>query len=190
MGKFVGIESSYISKDGCRMVWEGIDEDDSDVVVLNKEELDSLTEILSKNSAGKVELEDEFSTILINTDIVQFRLKDGKYLEVKTDLITKAVLEYKKVPHIPKPIKIYSKEFFPSIQIESQDSDQLKAVLKTKNGISEYDLFRIMATRRSTRNFDSSRIVEQWKVDKILAAADTAPTAGNFQGFEVEQGIE
>ncbi len=42
-----------------------------------------------------------------------------------------------------------------------------------------------MATRRSTRNFDTSHIVEQWKVDKILAAADTAPTAGNFQGFEV-----
>ena len=24
-----------------------------------------------------------------------------------------------------------------------------------------------------------------WQIDKILAAADTAPTAGNFQGFEV-----
>ena len=92
MGKFVGIEPSYISKDGCRLVWEGIDEDDSDVVVLNKEELDSLTEILSKNSAGKVELEDEFSTILVNTDIIQFRLKDSKYLETKTGVLTKAVL--------------------------------------------------------------------------------------------------
>jgi nitroreductase len=42
-----------------------------------------------------------------------------------------------------------------------------------------------MSTRRSTRNFDPSKIVEQWQIDKILAAADTAPTAGNFQGFEV-----
>ena len=42
-----------------------------------------------------------------------------------------------------------------------------------------------MSTRRSTRNFDPSRLVEQWQIDKILAAADTAPTAGNFQGFEV-----
>ena len=186
MGKFVKVEPSYISKDGCRLVWEGIDEDDSDVVVLNKDELDSLTEILSKNSAGKVELEDEFSTILVNTDIVQFRLKDGKYLETKTSVMTKAILEYKKVPHVPKPIKIYSKEFFPSIQIEKEDSsEQLKAVLKAKKGISQSDMFRIMSTRRSTRNFDSSRLVEQWKIDKILAAADTAPTAGNFQGFEV-----
>lgn len=187
MGKFTKVEPSYISRDGCRLVWEGIDEDDSDVVVLNKKELDTLTEILSKNSAGQVELEDEFSAILINTDIVQFRLKDGKYLEVKTGVLTKAVLEYRKIPHSPKPIKIYPKEFLPSIQIEKDDSkDQLTTVLKkTQKGIPQSDLFRVMSTRRSTRNFDSSRMVEQWQIDKILAAADTAPTAGNFQGFEV-----
>ena len=188
MGKFVKVEPSYISKDGCRLVWEGIDEDDSDVVVLNKDELDSLTEILAKNSTGKVELEDEFSTILINTDLVQFRLKDAKYLEAKTSAMTNAILDYRKIPHAPKPIKIYPKEFLPSIQIEKEDhDDQLKTVLKSKpkKGIPQYDLFRIMSTRRSTRNFDSSKVVEQWQVDKILAAADTAPTAGNFQGFEV-----
>jgi nitroreductase len=41
-----------------------------------------------------------------------------------------------------------------------------------------------MKRRRSTRKFDE-KPVEDWKVDKILAAADTAPTAGNFQGFEI-----
>lgn len=46
------------------------------------------------------------------------------------------------------------------------------------------DLFEVMKRRRSTRKFDN-KPVEDWKVDKILAAADTAPTAGNFQGFEV-----
>ncbi len=133
MGKFSKVEPSYISRDGCRLVWEGIDEDDSDVVVLNKEELDSLTEILAKNSTGKVELEDEFSTILINTDLVQFRLKDSKYLEAKNTALTKAILEYKKVPHTPKIIKVYPKEFLPSIQIEKEDADdQLNAVLKSK----------------------------------------------------------
>ena len=189
MGKFAKVEPSYISKDGCRLVWEGVDEDDSDVVVLNKEDLDSLIEILSKNSTGKVELEDEFSSILINTDTIQFRLKDSKMLEAKTSTMTKAILDYKKIPHTPKPIKIYPKEFLPSIQIEKEDSEnkQLNAVLKSKakKGISETDLFRVMSTRRSTRNFDPSKLIEQWKVDKILAAADTAPTAGNFQGFEV-----
>jgi nitroreductase len=139
--------------------------------------------------AGKVELEDEFSTILVNTDTTQFQLKERKTLEVKTSVLTKHILEFKKVPHEPKPIKVYPKEFLPSIQIEKNDDSNnlLKSVLtaKTKRFVSESELFRVMATRRSTRNFDTSQIVEQWKVDKILAAADTAPTAGNFQGFEV-----
>ena len=46
------------------------------------------------------------------------------------------------------------------------------------------DLFRVMARRRSTRRF-ADAAVDGWMVDKILAAADTAPTAGNFQGFRV-----
>ena len=46
------------------------------------------------------------------------------------------------------------------------------------------DIFKVMATRRSTRKF-SKNPVEKWKIDKILAAADAAPTAGNFQGFEI-----
>ena len=45
-------------------------------------------------------------------------------------------------------------------------------------------IFNVMATRRSTRKF-SKNPVELWKIDKILAAADTAPTAGNYQGFEI-----
>jgi len=46
------------------------------------------------------------------------------------------------------------------------------------------DLFTVMAKRRSTRKF-TDKIVETTKIDKIIAAADTAPTAGNFQGFEI-----
>ena len=46
------------------------------------------------------------------------------------------------------------------------------------------DLFEVMKRRRSTRKFDT-KPVESWKIEKILAAADTAPTAGNFQGFEI-----
>ena len=41
-----------------------------------------------------------------------------------------------------------------------------------------------MKKRRSTRKF-SDKPVETTKIDKIIAAADTAPTAGNFQGFEI-----
>lgn len=46
------------------------------------------------------------------------------------------------------------------------------------------DIFAVMAARRSTRKF-SERPVEPEKTDKIIAAADTAPTAGNYQGFEI-----
>ena len=188
MGKFVRVEPSYIAKDGCRLVWEGVDEDDSDVVVLGKEEFDSLTEILASDSTGKVELEDEFSTIMVNTDVIQFRLKDSKNLEADNTELTKAILDYRQVPHVQQQIMIYPKEFLPSVQIRKDEgNEQLRAVLESKgtDKFSPYDLFRIMSTRRSTRNFDPSRLVEQWQIDKILAAADTAPTAGNFQGFEV-----
>lgn len=191
MAEFSKIEPSYISKDGCRIIWKETEEDDQHVVVLNKDDLDELFEILSKDSTGKVELEDEFSTIFINTDVTEFQLKDFKTLEVKTEVLRKNVLQYRNVPHEPKPIKIYAKEFFPSIEIEKiEDQNEnklLNAVLASKNkgAVSENDIFRIMATRRSTRNFDTTKPIEQWQIDKILAAADTAPTAGNFQGFEI-----
>jgi nitroreductase len=189
--EFSKIESSYMSKDGCRLIWKGIDEDDQDVVVLGKDEFDNLFEILSKESTGKVELEDEFSNILVNTDTTQFHLRDHKTLEAKTSVLRKNILEFKKIPHEEKPIKIYPKEFFPSIEIQKDDVDARNKLLNTilsgkkKQDVDLADLFRVMSTRRSTRNFDTTKIVEDWKIEKILAAADTAPSAGNFQGFEV-----
>ena len=190
MAEFSKIEPSYISKDGCRIIWQGIDEDDQHAIILNKEELDYLTELLSKESTGTVELEDEVSEIMVNTDTTQFQLKENKTLEVKTTVLRKKLLEYRNVPPAPQPVQLYPKEFFPSIEIEDDTDEKrnlLHAVLTSKNQgkISEDQLFRVMATRRSTRNFDTTHLVEQWKIDKILAAADTAPTAGNFQGFEV-----
>ena len=50
--------------------------------------------------------------------------------------------------------------------------------------VVDTDLFAVMAKRRSTRKF-SDKPVETTKTDKIIAAADTAPTAGNYQGFEI-----
>ena len=46
------------------------------------------------------------------------------------------------------------------------------------------EIFNVMSRRRSTRKF-SKNPIEMWKIDKILAAADTAPTAGNYQGLEI-----
>lgn len=185
MAEFSTIEPSYISKDGCRVIWKGSDEDDQHAVILNKSELDELTEILSKDSTGIIKLQDEYSRIMVNTDTTQFQLKENKSFEVKTSVFQKSLLEYRKIPSVPKPIKVYPKEFFPSIEIQDEEK-QLAELLSKKHGkISEDQLFRVMATRRSTRNFDTTRSIESWKVDKILGAADTAPSAGNFQGFEV-----
>lgn len=61
----------------------------------------------------------------------------------------------------------------------------LDAILKSApDRVTDTDIFAVMAARRSTRRFQD-RPVEASKVDKIIAAADTAPTAGNFQGFEI-----
>lgn len=50
--------------------------------------------------------------------------------------------------------------------------------------IMQTDIFHIMLNRRSQRKFEN-KAVEDTKIEMILAAADTAPTAGGFQGFEI-----
>jgi len=199
--EFSRVEPSYTSKEGCRLIWLGVDEDDQDAVILNKSEFEQLIEILKQNSTGKISLEDQVSNILINSDVTQFNLTDHRYLEAKTTTLQKQVLEYAKIPHEPQYIHISSKEFYPSVWIRKDEEPEeteketskkhslLDAILssepeKIRQDLSETDLFRIFSTRRSTRRFDKTKI-EEWKVDKILAAADTAPTAGNFQGFKV-----
>ena len=46
------------------------------------------------------------------------------------------------------------------------------------------NIFSVMLNRRSQRKFED-REIEDWKIEIIYAAADTAPTAGGFQGFEI-----
>ena len=202
--QFQTVEPSYTSKDGCRLVWKGVDEDDTDVVILNKNELENLVEIFKKNSTGEVELEDQSSFIRVNSDVTQFTLTNHSLLEAKTPEIQKQVLEYAKVPHEPQYVYIGTKEFYPSVWIRDDDDEKLQentskkttkktsliqAILssepeKIRQDLSPTDLFRVFATRRSTRKFDKTK-VEDWKIDKILSSADVAPTAGNFQGFQV-----
>ena len=92
--------------------------------------------------------------------------------------------------------KIYPLGYEPPEIPESADPDVRNQLLDfiLKSGPTEVvdtDLFAVMAKRRSTRKF-SDKPVETTKVDKIIAAADTAPTAGNYQGFEIfyVKGIE
>lgn len=84
--------------------------------------------------------------------------------------------------------KIYPSGYEPSIKSQNDNSVRnqlLFEILKTSpTEFINTDLFTVMSKRRSTRKF-SDKIVETVKIDKIIAAADTAPTAGNFQGFEI-----
>ncbi len=199
--EFHTVEPSYTSKDGCRIVWKGIDEDDTDVVILNKKELEKLVELFQKNTTGEVELEDQTSIIRINSDVTQFNLTNHELLEAKTSEIQEQILEYAKVPHEPQYVYVGTKEFYPSVwirddkppekELDKKNPSQslIQAILssepeKIRQDLSPSDLFRVFATRRSTRKFTKDK-VEDWKVDKILSAADVAPTAGNFQGFQV-----
>lgn len=198
--EFHAVEPSYTSKEGCRLVWKGADEDDTDVVILNKNELKNLVEILKKNSTGEVELEDQLSVIRVNSDVTQFNLSNHRLLEAKTTDLQDQVLEYAKVPHEPQYVYLGTKEFYPSVWIRDDEKKSertsknpkqslIEAILssepeKIRQDLSPTDLFRVFATRRSTRKFEKTK-VEDWKVDKILSAADVAPTAGNFQGFQV-----
>ena len=85
------------------------------------------------------------------------------------------------------PEKIYPSGYEPK---EANTEGNVRNLLLSeilKSSPTEFintDLFTVMSKRRSTRRF-TDRIVETVKIDKIIAAADTAPTAGNFQGFEI-----
>ena len=196
MAAFERIEPAYLSEGGCRLVWGGSDEDDKDVVLLNAGELRALAEMLGRGTAGRVRLEDQMSEIIVNSDVVQFYLGGRGALEADYAPFRDMVLEYARVPRAPQPVRPVSKEFYPSAPgggrrggagpgPGGKKSSLLHAILSGGGRQAPAsDMFRVFATRRSTRKFDR-RKVEDWKVDKVLAAADTAPTAGNFQGFEV-----
>jgi len=84
---------------------------------------------------------------------------------------------------------LYPLGYEPEIKPDSSDPKVRNQLIDfiLKSGPSELidtDLFAVMAKRRSTRKF-SNKPVETTKVDRFIAAADTAPTAGNYQGFEI-----
>jgi len=91
--------------------------------------------------------------------------------------------------------KIYPQGYEPQETPDASDDDVRNQLLdfilhtgstgSTKpSEVIDTDLFAVMSKRRSTRKF-SDKPVETIKIDKIIAAADTAPTAGNYQGFEI-----
>ena len=68
---------------------------------------------------------------------------------------------------------------YPKEEEKEQDVD-----LQEVDETLQTNIFNTMLSRRSQRKFED-RHVEDSKVEMIFAAADTAPTAGGFQGFEI-----
>jgi hypothetical protein len=128
---FARVEPSYILKDGCRLVWRGVDEDDEDAIILRKEELGQLIDILKTNSTGGVELEDQISNIFVNSDVTQFNIRDQGTLEVSTSILQNKMLEYAKVSHKPQRVRFSSMEFHHVYESEeeSMKADSIRLVL-------------------------------------------------------------
>jgi len=84
----------------------------------------------------------------------------------------------------------YPKDVFSRMFGETGKTDHSLLYPKEEVDIQETEdalltnIFSVMLARRSQRKFEK-REVEDSKVEMILAAADTAPTAGGFQGFEI-----
>ena len=248
---FDRVEPAYTSRSGCRLVWRSPEGGSGGLhgeraVVLGGGELDALVDLLRRDAAGDVDLEDHASKVIVNSDVTQFTLRDGLF-EAGTPELRLRVLEYAKVDHEPMRLDVRSKEFYPSpswdagaaspasaaapgdpappaprrggpeegapgegpLRGRGADLALHQAILSASPGMvgaaspasaaaqaaaggasgrppadPARDLFHVMARRRSTRRFADAK-VDEWMVDKILAAADTAPTAGNFQGFRV-----
>jgi FMN reductase [NAD(P)H] len=83
------------------------------------------------------------------------------------------------------PIDILNRLFK---ETKAQDRLYPKSEAATKDFESEEilntNIYNVMLNRRSQRKFEI-KDVEDWKLDIIFAAADTAPTAGGFQGFDI-----
>ena len=87
------------------------------------------------------------------------------------------------------PEKTPPLNYEPMIKVDKPDPNIRNQLLDkimesaSKDAI-DIDMFHIMDQRRSVRKF-TEQSVEATKIDEIISAADTAPTAGNFQGFEI-----
>jgi nitroreductase len=62
--------------------------------------------------------------------------------------------------------------------------EEEEAGIQETEDVLQTNIFNVMLNRRSQRKFEN-RQIEDWKINMVFAAADTAPTAGGFQGFEI-----
>jgi FMN reductase [NAD(P)H] len=85
------------------------------------------------------------------------------------------------------PKDVFSRMFGDVEKVENRllypkEEDQ-ENILEIDDALSS-NIFNVMLSRRSQRKFEN-KPVEDAKIEMLYAAADTAPTAGGFQGFEI-----
>ena len=73
----------------------------------------------------------------------------------------------------------------PSQLLYPKEEKEEEVLIPEIDDVLQTNIFNVMINRRSQRKFESNKQVEEWKIEMIFAAADTAPTAGGFQGFEI-----
>jgi len=85
----------------------------------------------------------------------------------------------------PKDIlsRMYSREGHTELLYPKEEDSSIEEQRQYEE-VVQTNLFNVMLNRRSQRKFENKSI-EDSKIELILAAADTAPTAGGFQGFEI-----
>ncbi len=86
----------------------------------------------------------------------------------------------------PKDIfsRMYSRDDQPDLLYPKEEEVSSVEEERQYEEVVQTNIFNVMLNRRSQRKFEN-KAVEDRKIEMILAAADTAPTAGGFQGFEV-----
>jgi FMN reductase [NAD(P)H] len=85
----------------------------------------------------------------------------------------------------PKDIlsRMYSRDSHTELLYPKEEDSSIEEQRQYEE-VAQTNLFNVMLNRRSQRKFENKPI-EDNKIELILAAADTAPTAGGFQGFEI-----
>lgn len=86
----------------------------------------------------------------------------------------------------PKDIlsRMYSRDSHTELLYPKEEVSSIEQQRQYEDEVVQTNLFNVMLNRRSQRKFENKSI-EESKIELILAAADTAPTAGGFQGFEI-----
>ena len=90
------IDTPYLpGEKGCRLTWT-ITDDDEKTLYLRHEDLMVLNELLTHGSTGKIEMEDEASSILVNSDSTDFFPAGQNPLKIETLALKIALKEFLK----------------------------------------------------------------------------------------------